>query len=148
MLQYKGLSLNLSFAYHWGGQQYNNTLLGKVEVPRSSAYQNLDRRVWHERWMEPGDLSFYKSYYNMDGEEAEATRMSSRFVQDDNMLTLQSASLQYRWTSPWVKKHLRMESLNVGVNSSDLFYISTIKRERGTSYPFSRFLSFSLSANF
>ena len=148
MVSWKDLSLNLSFAYHWGGQQYNTTLLNKVEITRSQAYNNLDRRVWHERWMNPGDLSFYKSYYDIDGEEASSTRMSSRFVQDDNMFTLQSASLQYRWDSQWLKKNLRMEALNFSVNTSDLFYISTIKRERGTGYPFSRFVSFALSANF
>ena len=70
MVQWKDLTLNLSFAYHWGGQQYNNTLLSKVEVTRLQAYKNLDRRVWHERWMEPGDLSFYKSYYDIDGKDA------------------------------------------------------------------------------
>ena len=148
MVQWKDLSLNLSFGYHWGGQQYNSTLLGKVEVPRSAARENLDRRAWHDRWMEPGDLSFYKSYYTLDGNEAPSSRMSSRFVQDDNMFTLQSASLQYRWHSTWLKNNLRMESLNISVNTSDLFYVSTIKRERGTGYPFSRFFSFALSANF
>lgn len=148
MLQYKNLTLNLSFGYHWGGQQYNSTLLSKVEVPRSNGYQNLDRRAWHERWMKPGDLSFYKSYYTLDGKEAPSSRMSSRFVQDDNMLQLQSASLQYQWHNVWLKEKLNMESLNLGVNMSDLFYVSTIKRERGTGYPFSRFLAFSLSANF
>ena len=29
---WKDLSVNLSFAYQWGGQQYNETLLNKVEV--------------------------------------------------------------------------------------------------------------------
>lgn len=32
---WKDLSVNLSFAYQWGGQQYNRTLLDKVEVTSS-----------------------------------------------------------------------------------------------------------------
>ena len=148
MLQYKGLSINLSFGYHWGGQQYNNTLLSKVEVTRTKLRENLDKRVRDERWMKPGDRTFYKSYYTLDGEDAAATRMSSRFVQDDNVFQLQSASLQYNWTSRWVKEKLNAQAINLSVNMSDLFYVSTIKRERGTGYPFSRQMSFALSINF
>lgn len=51
---WKDLTINLSFAYQWGGQQYNETLLNKVEV--TSEYINLnnvDRRVLEERWQKP-----------------------------------------------------------------------------------------------
>ena len=33
LISYKNLSFNLSFGFHWGGKQYNSTLLDKVEVP-------------------------------------------------------------------------------------------------------------------
>lgn len=131
MFTWKNLTVNLSFAYQWGGQQYNNTLKDRVEISYDEGYANVDRRVYEERWMKPGDHSFYPKF------SYEKTKSSSRFVQDDNMFTLQSVSLDYRNTSKWLKK-MKIESFNVAVNASDLFYVSTIRRERGTSYPFAR----------
>lgn len=141
LLQYKDFSLNLNFGFQWGGQQYNETLLNKVEVTNSQIALNVDQRVWSERWQKPGDLKPYKGY----GEAA--TKASSRFVMDDNVFQLQSASLQYRWHTKFVKS-LSLESIDFNVNMSDLFYISSIKRERGTSYPFARRMEFSIGLLF
>lgn len=131
MLTWKNLTLNLSFGYQWGGQQYNSTLKDRVEVSYDEAYANVDRRVYKERWMKPRDHSFYPKFsYN-------STKSSSRFVQDDNVFSLQSVSLNYRNYSQWLKK-MKIEAFDLSVNMSDLFYISSIRRERGTSYPFAR----------
>jgi hypothetical protein len=32
MLRWRGLTLNLSFGYHWGGKLYNTTRRDRVEV--------------------------------------------------------------------------------------------------------------------
>ncbi len=48
----------------------------------------------------------------------------------------------------WIKQHLGVDNLVLKGNIADLFRISTIKQERGTSYPFSRQFSFSLTAVF
>lgn len=143
--RYKGFSLNLSFGFHFGGQQYNSTLQNRVEIPRSSLINNVDRRVLEERWYYPGQVTFYKSFYDLDGNAAGRTRSSSRFVQDDNMFSLQGASVGYQLTGDWIRKHLGMQSLELMVNVSDLFYVSTIKRERGLNYPFSRKVSWTLN---
>ena len=45
-------------------------------------------------------------------------------------------------------KKLRLKGLSLNANLSDIFYISSIKRERGTSYPFSRNPNFSVSVSF
>ena len=45
-------------------------------------------------------------------------------------------------------KSLSLESIDFNVNMSDLFYISSIKRERGTSYPFARRMEFSIGLLF
>lgn len=136
-------SLNLSFAYRFGGQQYNTTLIEKVEVSNSyiESY-NVDRRVLEERWQKPGDVKFFKRYG--DG----GTKMTSRFVMDDNTFEFQSANLQYRWDAGYLKKNLGVENINFSLNMSDIFYISSIKRERGTAYPFARTLSFDVSLMF
>lgn len=142
LFSWKDLSLNLSFAYHWGGQQYNSTVIQRVEVSRSQVFYNVDKRVSTERWRQAGDIVPYKKIGNVD------TRWSSRFVQDDNMFSLQSASLSYVWHNRWVQQHLGMQSMTLGANMTDLFYVSTIKRERGLSYPFARSVSFDLSIVF
>ena len=48
----------------------------------------------------------------------------------------------------FVQKVLHAETVNVSVNMSDLFYLSSIKRERGTDYPFANNIQFALSVIF
>ena len=94
--------------------------------------QNVDRRALTDRWMKPGDITFFKGY------STEETRATSRFVMEDNVLELSSASLQYRWDSKWVRNTLKVQSITFGVNASDLIHWGSIKQERGTSYPYAR----------
>ena len=75
------------------------------------------------------------------------TRMTSRFVMSDNVFSLQSVSLQYRWTANYLKQ-MGIENVRFSLNMSDLFYISSVKRERGTSYPFARNLGLNVSLLF
>jgi hypothetical protein len=142
LFSWRDLSLNLSFAYHWGGKQYNSTLLQKVEVSRTQLIYNVDKRVYTERWQKPGDVKGFKRY------DGSATKASSRFVMADNVFELQSASLQYRWHAPFLRERLGTEALNLSINMSDIFYISSIKRERGIAYPFARRISFAFSFMF
>ncbi len=133
MLRYKNFTLNLTFGYHWGGQVYNQTLLDKVEITINTlATQNADHRVLSDRWSNPGDITFFKAFSN------NTTHATSRFVMDDNVFELQSASLQYKIDeSKFLKKH-NIQNITFSMNMSDLFYLSSVKRERGTSYPFAR----------
>ena len=66
----------------------------------------------------------------------------------DNVFSLQSVSLQYRWHSNFLKKNLSLQTVNFDLNMSDVFYISSVKRERGTSYPFARRVNFSIALMF
>ena len=93
---------------------------------------NVDRRVYEDRWMQPGDVTFFKGF------NEEETRATSRFVMADNVLELSSMSLQYCWDSDWVKKCIRAQSVTFSVNMNDLFHWGSIKQERGTDYPFAR----------
>lgn len=140
---WKNLSLNLSFAYHFGGKQYNSTLLDKVEVSTATIEaQNVDRRVLEERWQKPGDVKFFKGYNS--GE----TKMTSRFVMKDNTFEFQSISIDYRLATDYLRTKCGIDNINFSVNMSDIFYLSSIKRERGTSYPFARQMSLAVSLMF
>ena len=133
VVRYRNWTLNLTFSYYWGGYTYNSTLVDKVEVSKDALKsQNVDRRALTDRWMNPGDVTFFKGY------EEDGTRATSRFVMKDNVLELSSASLQYRWDSKWVKQHLNMQSVTFGLNCNDLVHWGSVKQERGTSYPYSR----------
>lgn len=143
LFAWKDLSINLSFAFQWGGQQYNETLLKKVEVTDTYINKyNVDKRVYKNRWQKPGDIKEFKGY------GSSATKATSRFVMDDKVFQFQSASVQYRWHSDYLLKKWSIETINIGANMSDIFYISSIKRERGTSYPFARRVSLTLSLMF
>lgn len=133
MLMWKGLTFNISFNYYWGGKTYNQTLVDRVEVTTNTLKtSNVDRRVYTSRWMNPGDVVAFKGFSN------DATRATSRFVMDDNVLELSSVSLQYRWDSDWIRQKAHVQSITFGVNMSDLFHWGTVKMERGTGYPYAR----------
>ncbi len=143
LIQYKGLSVNLAFGYQFGGYQYNNTLLDKVEVTSGTiSYGNVDRRVYSERWQKPGDVKFFK------GIDASTTKATSRFVMPENTFELQNVSVQYVFDGKALKEKARIQNIILGVNMSDVFYVSTIKRERGTTYPFARHATLSVSLTF
>ena len=141
MFTWKDLSVNLSFAYRFGGYAYNSTLIDRVE--NADVKYNVDRRVYKDRWREPGDHTFFK-----DVKDKTATQMTSRFVQKENTLECQSVQVKYDFTQNWTKQYLGMQHFSVEFNMDNLFRISTIKQERGIAYPFSRRFSFSLSAIF
>lgn len=137
---WKNLSLNILMRYSFGGQVYNSTLAERVEG--ASPYANADKRVLEERWQKPGDRTFYK-----DIADRSVSNATSRFVQDNNYLEMSNISLSYRLPQSWLKK-LRLSSVRIGLNTSELFYTSSVKRERGLDYPFAREYTFSLNVNF
>lgn len=108
-------------------------MVDRVEVPISKVQSsNVDRRALTERWMKPGDVTFFKGF------DSDATQASSRFVMDDNVLELSSVSLQYRWDNEWVRKYTRVQSITFAINMSDLFHWGSIKQERGINDPYAR----------
>lgn len=139
---YKGFEVNLIFNYQYGGQLYNQTLIDRVESvdPRN----NVDRRAYELGWAKPGD----KTQFTRIGLSKIDTRLTSRFVQDDNNLTLSSASLGYNFYRAAFIKKIGLRSLLITAITNDVFRASSIAIERGTSNPFARTYSLSLRAGF
>lgn len=133
-------SFNLSFNYRFGGQVYNNTIIDRVE--NANLYYNVDRRVLEQRWTKEGDIKPYRSIRDTD-----PVRASSRFVEDENTLSLASARISYSLKKELTQK-MGMRHMKFSVYMNDLFRLSTVKRERGTAYPFARTVSFSLQTKF
>ena len=138
--EYKGIGLSATLTYLAGGQMYNYTLVNRVED--AELQYNVDRRVLLGRWQTPGQVVPYKGY-----NASEATRLTTRFVQDRNELNISSISAYYEVPESIYRK-LYMKRLRATVYLNDVATFSSIKVERGTTYPFARTLSFSLTGTF
>lgn len=138
---WKGLSLDLYFLYTYGGQQYNETLATKIE--NADLQNNVDKRVFDARWKEPGDIARYKSLQDWEI----STDPTSRFIQDDNTVTLQSLTLGYELPRTLISK-IHLDKVKFTFTMNDVFRLSTIKQERGISYPFARACNFAVDINF
>lgn len=138
-LNYKGITLGLTFGYKLGGKSFNTDLYNKVEnITGKKLNVNQDKRALYDRWQKPGDHAQFKNIAS-----SVSTPMSSRFVQKNNSLTLQSLQVGYDFYKFAPK--LGVESLRLSAYVNDLFWLTTIKQERGTAYPFARSYTFSLS---
>ena len=139
---WKRFTMYSSFLYHFGGDAYNSTLVNYVENV-NMARDNVDRRVLLDRWQKPGDVTTLKDIRDRNV----TTGSTSRFVQKDNTLQMSSLTLSYDFEEQLLKKvHISMCRLSLTAN--DVFYTSTIRRERGLAYPFARSFSFSLNLSF
>ena len=141
-LRYKGWSLNFVFSYTFGGDTYNKTLWEKVEDidPR----YNVDERAFTDRWKNPGDLSRYLA---IKERRSTTPHNSERFVERLNELWLSSATLTYEFQPKFLKR-LGFKRLAVGVGVSDIVRFSTVKYERGTSYPYCRTINLTFRPTF
>ena len=131
---------------------YNQTLVDKVE--NADMKYNVDRRIYTDRWRNPGDIALYKAIseevYVSEKQQfaSEKTYPTSRFVQKRNELSLSNLSLYYDFYRHEFLKKCKIERLRVSAYANELFVLSTIDVERGTSYPFARSFNFSLSVTF
>ncbi|MCH4553057.1 SusC/RagA family TonB-linked outer membrane protein [Aestuariibaculum lutulentum] len=142
--RYKDFTVGVNLRYRLGGDVFNNALYEKVEnISLNERIFNQDVRALTDRWKNPGDVSQFKSISNFD-----SVRMSSRFIQEENVLIGESISLGYQFRDkPWMK-YVGLERLNLNAYMNDIFRVSSIQSERGINYPFARAISFSLNANF
>ena len=140
MFMYKGFQLNAYFRYSYGADVYNQTLVDKVE--NVDPKENADRRVLYDRWKTPGDVAKFKAISN-----TEATMPTSRFIEQENYITLSSLNLSYQFDAGRLR-HYGIERLKLSLIGNDVFRASTVKMERGTSYPFARNYSVALQVTF
>ena len=147
--EYKGFGLSATCPFLGGGQRYNTTLVNKVE--NVDIHYNVDRRVLYGRWQTPGQNAMFKklgSYTDENGKQHdEKTRATTRFVQDNNELTFSSLSLYYEFNPRLISK-IRLKRLKLAFYMNNIATLSSIRIERGTTYPFARSMSFQLTGTF
>lgn len=148
--EYKGFGINAVILYQYGAQMYNQTLVDKVE--NADLNYNVDRRIYTDRWRKPGDQKPYKGIQRLTLADKElfdiddTTYPTDRFVQDRNELSISSLQVSYDFFRHEFIKRIGLERLQVKFNMNDLYTFSSVKIERGTSYPFAR--TFNVSLNF
>lgn len=130
-VRYKGFSVSIATSYTFGADYYNSTLQNKVE--NINAEYNVDRRVFTDRWKQPGDHTRFLGI----GTSTSTSMYSERFVEKRNELYISSIQVMYDF-APKAITRLGLRKLAVGFGLSDIAHISTVKFERGTSYPYSR----------
>ena len=147
--EYKGFGLSATCTFLGGGQRYNTTLVNKVE--NVDIHYNVDRRVLYGRWQTPGQNAMFKklgSYTDENGKQHdEKTRATTRFVQDNDELTFSSLSLYYEFNPRLISK-IRLKRLKLAFYMNNIATLSSIRIERGTTYPFARSMSFQLTGTF
>lgn len=143
-LSYKGFTANVSLRYRIGGQIFMQTLYDKVEnIPYEKIGLNQDKRALTDRWQKPGDNAKFKNIA-----ESRSNPMSSRFVEDNNILSGESISVGYEnSTAKWVKA-IHASSVTFRAYMNDIFRIATVMNERGIDYPFARSVSFTVGVRF
>ena len=141
-MDYRGIFMNLSFYYQFGGQTYNQTLVDRVE--NVNIANNVDRRVLSDTWQKAGDVAKFKHI----GSTPSTTYATTRFIEKNNELQFASFSCYYDFKyQSWLQK-IKLERLKLSFYMNDLFRVSTVKTERGLDYPYARSFSFQLSATF
>lgn len=131
--------VNATFAYRLGASVFNQTLAMKVESADPTV--NVDKRVFYDRWKEPGDLARFKRI-----DSREITPATSRFTSKEYALDASSIQLSYFIPSSFCKK-IHVRQMRLSLSSGDIFHISTIRREIGLDYPFARVFQGSVSIN-
>ena len=138
---WKGFSISAGMSITCGGWIYNATRAGKVEGIDISG--NVDRRAFTERWHQVDDKVYYIGY----DPKFPAANQTERFLEKRNEFYLSSLGFAYEFKPEWVR-HIWLKRLRIGVNFSDVLRLSTVKFERGTSYPYMRGFNFTISPTF
>lgn len=137
---YKGFLVQVQFYTRFGGKEYNQTLVDRVE--NADPRYNVDKRVLEQRWKKPGDQALYKNIADLG-----TSFLSDRFVQKENILELNSVYASYDFNKAFCNK-LAMKNLRLSLTVNDAYRWSSMKIERGLEYPFARLFTFSLQTSF
>ncbi len=141
--QFKNWTVSAAATYRTGARLFNVNLRERVEFENNLPfYQNLDRRVGTDRWNTVGQSSPFlglnsRPFY----------RNSSRFLQTEHLLQVQSISLAYRFNKeqPWMKR-ARLSNTMITAFWNTPFIITSLESEqRGVNAPFQRHFSLQLS---
>ena len=118
----------------------NKDVVGDIFKRASLNMENMSAK---DGWKKAGDEALYKR----QGAYVVNTYGCDMFIHKNNIFNLNSINVRYNFPRKLIKK-LGMEMLSISTDLTDIFYFSTIHRERGTSYPYSINPNLSISCSF
>ncbi|MFZ4262506.1 SusC/RagA family TonB-linked outer membrane protein [Sphingobacterium sp. HJSM2_6] len=142
---YEGFNFGIYMRYIWDQDILNSALFEKVEniSLEDIITNNQDKRALYNRWKKPGDNAQFRSI-----SLTSVSQPSSRFIQQENSFSIESVSLGYDFREAnWLKKS-GLTNLKITGLTNELLRWSTIRRERGISYPYARTFALTINANF
>lgn len=145
---WRGWTLSVVASYKLGGGLYNSTLIDRVE--NITGFGNLDKRV-NEVWLNPGDNAKYRGVEMLQtptDASTNVTKPTSRFVQKNNELYISSINLGYDFFRAHWLKTIGLERLKLSFYATDLLRLTSVKVERGLTYPYARTFSFAVNVTF
>ncbi|RKD87883.1 SusC/RagA family TonB-linked outer membrane protein [Mangrovibacterium diazotrophicum] len=137
--RYKGLTLDFTFNVRYGASKLNSSLL---TVENSFVRYNLDKRVLGTRWINEGDVTGFKDIASSDN-----TLANDRFVFKEKTLSMSNINISYNFPEKLLSRY-NIQQVTFSAAMSDVFYLSNIKMQRGTDYPYARTPTFNLSVTF
>ncbi|TXH20711.1 MAG: SusC/RagA family TonB-linked outer membrane protein [Chitinophagaceae bacterium] len=145
-ITYKGFQFGAYFSYQLGAKQYNQTLADYVE--NADISNNVDERVFIDRWKKPGDITFFKGLTDVKGTTVTSiTNATSRFMQKNNFLNFTSISIGYMIPDK-IFGNLGLKNSRISLQGNNILQLSTIQVERGLSYPFARNFTINFNTSF
>jgi len=142
-VSYQGFTASIHIRYSFGADIFNSELMNKIE--NVNYKHNQDKRALYDRWHQTGDVSQFKA---LSVWSSKTPYNTSRFIQEENYIKGESIALGYEMIDGKVIDLLGLSRLSFDMYLTDIFRISSIKRERGIDYPYAYDVSFSVKANF
>ncbi|WP_316752050.1 SusC/RagA family TonB-linked outer membrane protein [Pedobacter gandavensis] len=144
-LNFKQFSAGIYFSYQLGASVYNQTLVDLIE--NADLLYNVDRRAYQQRWTQPNGTDFLYKPLSPNGLLTDPTYVTTRMVEKDNRL--QCASIMFGYALPkTLAKRINAKNLSLKCILNNAFELGGAEMERGIYYPFQRYYTFSLNANF
>lgn len=120
-LSWKGIDLNFTFSYSFGGQaidnmavNYSNGSNWATDAIAIPSYYNIDKM-----WKKPGDVAELPMYaYGGNGNEY----TSNRFLKSTDHLRLKNLTLGYAFPKKWMNS-IGMQKIRVYVSGNNLFTV-------------------------
>jgi len=148
--EFRGFGVSMIGRFLGGGQLYNSTLVQRVE--NAELRDNVDRRVLEGRWSTDNRNAPFRALEQIRDENGNLmtlrTQPTSRFVQDRNEFTIAAVNVYYDFARLPFVRSMGFRIMRLSFNMNEVHQFSSIRIERGTTFPFARTLSLSLSAEF
>ena len=128
-----------------GGEWTIDEIGGILETLFEKQYILTETVTTETRYRTETHIGYYTDENGKQHDEK--TRATTRFVQDNNELTFSSLSLYYEFNPRLISK-IRLKRLKLAFYMNNIATLSSIRIERGTTYPFARSMSLQLTGTF